>query len=248
MVDRKGSTDKNLADVTAAILAGGLGTRLRPVITDQPKVLAAIKGRPFLAYLLDQLSDVEVQLVVLCTGYRGEQVKAALGDSHGPLKLIYSQEQSPLGTGGALRKALPLFRSDPVLILNGDSYCDLNLPDFRKWHETRGARATVALVRQPDTGRFGRVRLGPDSEVIGFTEKEAEHGAGWINAGIYLLSRSLLQTISKDSPVSLEQEMFPSWIGQGLYGYAAEGRFFDISTPESYANANEFFAMEYKNP
>ena len=109
--------------VTAAILAGGLGTRLRSVVKDRPKVLAEIRGVPFLTYLLDQLAAAGVRDVVLCTGYMGEQVRSAFGDSYGGMCLSYSQESSPLGTAGALRLALPLFKSSSVLVMNGDSFC-----------------------------------------------------------------------------------------------------------------------------
>jgi NDP-sugar pyrophosphorylase family protein len=135
--------------VTAAILAGGLGTRLRSVVADRPKVLAEVRGRPFLSFLLDQLAAAGVRYVVLCTGYRGEQVQAAFGNSYGGLRLAYSQEPSPLGTAGALRWALPLCESDVVLALNGDSFCDADLPAFWDWRCARGAEATLLLTRTP---------------------------------------------------------------------------------------------------
>jgi NDP-sugar pyrophosphorylase family protein len=235
---------KNLKDLTAVILAGGLGTRLRPVVSDRPKVLAMIQGRPFMSYLLDQLVSAGIRSVVLCTGYQGEQVKSTLGHSYRTLELIYSQEPSPLGTGGALRQALPLLQSDPVLVLNGDSFCELNLSSFFQWHEAHEARASLALVQRPETKRYGRVDLGPNGDVIRFNEKGTESGPGWINAGIYLLAGVLLKTIPPDGAVSLEQEMFSRWIGRALYGYPSRGRFLDIGTPESYAMAEQFFMKE----
>jgi len=104
-----------------------------------------------MTYLLDQVVSAGIQSVVLCTGHQGDQVKASLGHSYRTLELIYSQETSPLDTGGALRQALPLIQSDPVLVLNGDSFFDLNLPGFIQWHEAHEARATVALVHMHDT-------------------------------------------------------------------------------------------------
>ncbi len=103
---------KNLSNITAAILAGGLGTRLHSAIPDRPKVLAEVGGRPFIVYLLDQIAAAGIEEVVLCTCYLGHQVKEVLGTTHGPLSLIYSKESSPLGTGGALRLALPIFLTD----------------------------------------------------------------------------------------------------------------------------------------
>jgi D-glycero-alpha-D-manno-heptose 1-phosphate guanylyltransferase len=239
---------KNLSNITAAILAGGLGTRLRPVIPDRPKVLAKVGGRPFIVYLLDQLAAAGIQDVVLCTGYLGDRVKEVLGESHGPLSLIYSQDPSPLGTGGALRLALPIFLADQVLILNGDSFCDANLRALALIHRLRKAKATILLVEVSDTGRFGWVEVDAAGAVRGFLEKGRKRGPGWINGGIYLIERSLLQTIPPDQRVSLEQESFPAWVGQGLYGFRSHGRFFDIGTPESYDAAEEFFLQqEHRN-
>ncbi|MBI1924859.1 nucleotidyltransferase family protein [Candidatus Poribacteria bacterium] len=234
---------QELANVTAAILAGGLGTRLRSVVADRPKVLAEIQGRPFLAYLLDQLAVAGVRDVVLCTGYMGEQVQAMFGDSYGCLRLVYSQESSPLGTAGALRLALPLFKSTSVLVMNGDSFCETDLKAFWTWHCARDAEATLLLTQMPDTRRYGRVHLDADGLVSRFDEKNDKRGCGWINAGIYLIHHRLLLTIPKSGAVSLEREVFPAWIERGLYGYPSEGRFLDIGTPEAYAIAERFFAL-----
>lgn len=232
---------QDLAGVTAAILAGGLGTRLRSVVADRPKVLAEVRGRPFLAYLLDQLAAAGVRYVVLCIGYLSEQVRAAFGGLYGSLHLVYSQESSPLGTAGALRLALPLFKSDPVLVMNGDSFCRVDLRDFWTWHQARGANATLLLTEVPDTSRYGRVNVDADGLVLSLDEKGGNSGSGWINVGIYLLSHRFLLTIPADGAVSLEREVFPAWIGRGLYGYRSEGCFLDVGTPEAYALAEGFF-------
>lgn len=230
--------------VTAAILAGGHGTRLHPVVADRPKVLAAVRGRPFLSYLLDQVATGGISEVVVCTGYLGEQVGRVFGHAYGRLRLRYSHESAPLGTAGALRLALPLFTSEAVLVMNGDSYCDADLRAFGAWHCARGAEATILLTEVPDTKRYGRVCVDSDGVVVGFAEKDGESRPGWINAGIYLLRSPLLQTIPAEGMVSLEREMFPAWIGRGLYGYQYEGRFLDIGTPEAYAMAESFFAQD----
>lgn len=235
---------QSLAHLTAAILVGGFGTRLRPVVADRPKVLAEVRGRPFLAYLLDQTVAAGLRSVVLCTGYMGDRVQAIFGDTYGGLYLAYSQEAAPLGTAGALRLALPLFASDPVLIMNGDSFCDANLQAFWTWHSAKRANGTIRLIKASDTKRYGRVRMDAEGLVLSFNEKSDNSEAGWINAGIYLISRRLLLTIPVDRAVSLEQEMFPAWIGQGLYGYRDAGRFLDIGMPEAYAAAEQFFAPD----
>jgi NDP-sugar pyrophosphorylase family protein len=229
------------ADLTAAILVGGLGTRLRSIVADRPKILAKVRGRPFLAYLLDQVAAANLKSVVLCTGYMGDQVQDLFGDTYNGLHLMYSQEGSPMGTAGALRLALPWFASDPVLIMNGDSFCETKLQAFWNWHCARCADGTVLLYKMMDTKRYGRVRVNAEGIVLSFEEKNDDSGSGWINAGIYLFSHRLLRTIPMNREISLEREMFPAWIGQGLYGYHGAGRFLDIGTPESYFRAEQFF-------
>jgi NDP-sugar pyrophosphorylase family protein len=160
------------------------------------------------------------------------------------MRLLYSQESSQLGTGGALRLALPLFESDYVLAMNGDSFCHANLSDFWTWHIAQGAEATILLTQVSDTKRYGRVQVESSGKVQKFEEKGDTEGAGWINAGLYLLNRRLLATIPTSGAISLEREIFPIWIGRGLYGYCSQGRFLDIGTPESYAMAKQFFAPE----
>src|SRR4051794_21216429 len=123
----------DLADITTAILVGGLGSRLRSEIGERPKPLADIHGRPFLTYLLEQLETAGIRHVVLCTGFRGDMGETALGSSFGEMPLEYSQEPMPLGTAGALRLALPKVRSHTVLAMNGDSYCDVNLAELWKF-------------------------------------------------------------------------------------------------------------------
>ncbi len=231
-------------NLTAAILAGGLGTRLRSVVADRPKVLAEIHERPFLAYLLDQLATAGVRNVVICIGYLGEQVQAIFKNSYGEMQLRYSQESSPMGTAGALRLALPKLESDPVLVMNGDAFCAIDLERFYAWHGNCGARATMALIKVNDAARYGRVLVDPEGVVVHFAEKSEGAGPAWVNAGIYLVDRALLETIETNRLVSLEKEIFPAWIGKGLYGYLCEGRFLDIGTPQSYADAQRFFASE----
>ena len=239
---RRANAAREFAQVTAAILAGGMGSRLRPAVAGRPKALADVGERPFLTYLFDQLVAAGARDVVLCTGYLGDQIAMIFGESYDTLRLDYSQESTPLGTAGALRLALPLFNSNPVLVMNGDSYCDTNIREFWFWHGSRQANATLLLTKIFDTKRFGQVKVDVDGKVTDFKEKSSGQGPGWINAGIYLLNRDLLEEIPANRPVSLEREIFPAWIGRGLYGFRSEARFMDIGTPEAYAGAQSFFA------
>lgn len=234
----------SLSTTTAAIFAGGLGTRLRSAVADRPKVLAEVNGRPFLSFLLDQLAAAGLRRVVLCTGYMAEQVSDAFGDSYGPMQLRYSPEPSPLGTGGALRLALELFESDPVLVLNGDSYCTADIPAFWDRHRETGATGSMILTEVEDVSRYGQVAVDAQDAVLSFQEKGGAGGRGWINAGVYLFAREIVSSIPSNAAVSLEKEVLPSWIGNGLYGFQTGSRLLDIGTPESYAAAARFFAGE----
>jgi NDP-sugar pyrophosphorylase family protein len=229
----------SLAETTAVILAGGRGTRLRSVLPHQPKVMAEFHGRPFLAYLLDQLVAGGVQKVVLCTGYRGEEIRTRLGDAYGPVPLTYSHEDEPLGTGGALRLALPVLDSDPVMVMNGDSLIEADLQDFLAWFLGRPAAAALLLTRVEDTARFGRVEVAGDGSITNFQEKGVP-GPGWINAGVYLLKKAVLELMEPRRFLSLEGDLLPTLVGQGLYGQRVAGKFIDIGTPESYAEGVEF--------
>ena len=228
-------------NVTAAILAGGLGTRLRSVVADRPKVLVPVGGRPYLAYLLDQLAAAAVREVVLLTGHEASQVRDALGDTHAGLSLVYSAEPAPLGTGGAIRHALPHLSAPMVLLLNGDSYCDVDLEAFARFHRSESAGGSLVLIRVPDASRYGQVRLGRTGRVVRFEEKGATRGPGWVSAGVYLLDRALVAEV-QPGPLSLERDLLPRWVAEGrVRGFRCGGRFLDIGTPQSYALAEQFF-------
>lgn len=233
----------------AAILAGGLGTRLRPVVNDRPKVMASVAGRPFLTRLLDQLSESGIRRTILCTGYRGEMIHNELGDRYLDMELVYSVEESPLGTGGALKNAVALVSGETLLVLNGDSYCNCNLADFIIRHAASGAAAGMVLVRVDDVSRFGAVRIDDDSLVESFIEKGGQSGSGFINAGVYLLPTSLIREIVPGRAVSLEREVIPHVVAGGVFGYQCRGPFIDIGIPDEYRRAQLFFSEELKgNP
>lgn len=237
---------KRLEDVTAAILAGGLGTRLRSRLADRPKVLAPVHGRPYLAYLLEQLAGAGIRRTVLLTGYLGNQIQETFGDRYSGICLTYSHEPVPLGTAGALRLALPHLFSSTILLLNGDSYCGASLPDFCEFHRHRFAELSLVLTPIEDSSRYGRICVGTDGRVQNFEEKSQTGNAGWVNAGIYLLNRSLIEEIPTHGPVSLERELCPVWVAsKRCFGFFSETAFLDIGTPESYAQAEAFFTCSF---
>lgn len=237
-----------LSEITVAILAGGLGTRLRSVVGEQPKVLAEVNGQPFLALLLRHLENFGFRRVVLCTGYKAEEVECAIGRRFGELSIVYSKERAPLGTGGALRQALPFLPSERILALNGDSFCEVDLEGLSASHAARNASASLVLAWVDDRSRFGQVQLGESGQITAFAEKSSAGGGGWINAGIYLIERKLIQLLPANMTLSLEREALPMWLAQGVYGFKTRGRFLDIGTPESYARAQVESFLEFRNP
>jgi histidinol-phosphate phosphatase family protein len=228
------------------VLAGGLGTRLRPVVANRPKVLAEVDGQPFITRLLDELANAGICRAVLCTGYLAEQVHAAVGESYRGLDISYSRETEPLGTAGALRLALRHFNSDPVLVMNGDSFCSVDLKRFLEWHLEHKAAGTLLLTHVTCAERFGAVKVDQSGAVLEFSEKQAGNSAGWINAGVYLLSERFLSSIPQGRKLSLEYDVFPQWVGRGLYGWRTAGRFIDIGTPEDFYRAGDFFGFGEK--
>ncbi len=230
----------------AVILSGGLGTRLRSVVNDRPKVMAMVAGRPFITHLLDQLVESGIRRAVLCTGYMADVIDKKLGNEYRGIELVYSVENTPLGTGGALRYAAGLVSGDIILVLNGDSYCQCNLADFAARQAASGAYAGIMLAQVEDVTRFGAVQTDEASRVVRFTEKGGQSGPGWINAGIYLLPMDLLQEIPRDRQISLEHEVFPALIAKGLYGYHCQGAFIDIGVPEEYQRSHIFFSEHTK--
>ena len=236
-----------LSETTAVILAGGLGTRLRSVVADRPKILAPIAGKPFLSYLLDQLEKIHIRYAILCTGYLGDMVQESLGNKYKSIKLAYSHESVPLGTGGAVKFAKGLFKSDHILVMNGDSYCTADLNKFWEWHVKKESNATLLLTHVPDTGRYGQVTTAKNGLLEYFAEKGDEHGPGWINAGVYFLNCDFVSSIPSGRSLSLEKEIFPEWIGHNIYGYRSEGSFLDIGIPEDYKAAEEFFNFRNRN-
>jgi D-glycero-alpha-D-manno-heptose 1-phosphate guanylyltransferase len=227
------------------ILVGGKGTRLRSVVSDRPKPMAEVAGRPFVEWLLPFLHEQGIRRVVLCTGHLSEQVEAHFGDGRRwGMELICSRDPFPLGTGGAVRHALDRIEGDRFLVLNGDSYCRCDIRTLTQVHLRSAAQATLWLVAMEDCRRFGSVLLSEDGAVTSFAEKSLESGPGLVNAGVYLIERDAAETIPPGRAVSLEREFFPGLIGRGLYAVAGRESFIDIGTPESYAGASRFIAEE----
>ena len=231
----------DLSWVTAIILAGGLGKRLRTVVSDRSKVLAEVDGKPFLYHLLDQLAGTGIGQVIISTGYLARSIEQVLGPSCRGLKLKYSREDTSLGTAGALKQAREIIDSPRCLVMNGDSFVEFDPVSLFLFHRGKGAEITILIKRVSDINRYGAIGMNGEHEIVQFREKESASGPGFMNAGVYLIEMGILETIPDKTPSSIEYDFFPRMTGKGLYGCEAGGKFIDIGTPESYAQAEKFF-------
>jgi len=220
----------------AVILAGGEGTRLRPLTSRVAKPVVTLVDRPFIAYMLQWLRRQGVDEAILCCGFGASSVREVLGDgSRYGITLRYVEERERLGTAGPLLLAQELL-GERFLVCNGDVLTDIDLGAQLEAHARSGAAATLALVAVEDPSAYGLVRCAPDGAVVEFIEKPAAGGGGegLISAGAYVLEHSVLELIEPGRAVSIEREVWPALIGAGLYGHHARGYWMDIGTPARY--------------
>lgn len=222
----------------AIVLAGGLGTRLRSVVPDLPKPMAPVGGRPFLEWLLEDLARADVRHVVLAVGYRYEAIQEHFGTHYGALALSYAIEQEPLGTGGAIRQAMRYAGGGEVLVLNGDTYLELDYSALLAAHRQAKAAITMTACHVGDVDRFGALDLKGD-RVAGFAEK-GRAGAGFINGGVYLLTQTLFDGAVLPERFSFESDfLLPQLARLHPLAFPVTGAFIDIGVPEDYARAEQ---------
>ena len=227
----------------AVVLAGGFGTRLQSVVADVPKPMAPVAGRPFLEVLLDTLADAGVGRVVLAVGYKREVIERHFEAAYRGMTIEYSVESAPLGTGGALRQALDLTGVARALVLNGDTWCPVDLQALIDTHRRHAAMLTLTLTQVPDAGRFGAVELDADGRVRAFHEKRAGGGPGRINAGVYVVERSLLSYAPSTCDFSFETDVMQRQVGHvPVFGHVTDAPFIDIGIPSEFARAQALFA------
>lgn len=227
----------------AIILAGGFGTRLKEVIgEDIPKPMAPVRGHPFLEYLLHYLNRWGVEKVVMATGYRHEVIEKHFGDHYNDISISYSVEEEPLGTGGAVKKAMQLINSFSCYVLNGDTYFDVNLWKMANFHRAREAVASMALRKLGEVSRYGSVKIDLDNRIEHFSEKGAETGMGFINGGTYIINRQAFLDLDLPDKFSLETDYFESYYDSlPMYGVRCYSFFLDIGIPEDYKESQDAF-------
>lgn len=226
------------------VLAGGLGTRLQQVVSDLPKAMAPIQGRPFLEYLLDHLEYFSVKKVILATGYKHDLVESHFGKKYKYLKIEYSRETEPLGTGGAISKALTLCESKRVLVMNGDTLFKVNLGKLNDFTLVQKSRCTMVLREVDDVTRYGAVTLDQHARVNQFAEKGGASGKGLINGGVYALEKTLLDEYSLPEKFSFEKDFLEKYYATiPIHGMVCKQYFLDIGIPEDYEKAQSEFAQ-----
>ena len=230
----------------AILLCGGLGTRLRSVVSDRPKPMADIAGKPFLHYLVKMLSESGVKHLIFALGYMGEQIEAYFqsGEDYG-LSISYSYEDSPLGTGGAIRNALSNVSGENVLVLNADTYFHTDYESLLREQLKNKAAMTIASRKIEDISRYGAILKEESGRILRWNEKMSSDQVetprpGEINGGIYVMQKSLIEKIPEGKQ-SLENDCIPAWLEDGLYLQAipSDGYFMDIGIPEDYAQFKE---------
>ena len=242
----QGNRDIRTGAVRAFILCGGHGTRLRSVLADRPKSMALISGIPFLQLLLDRVKSQGIGDVILGTGYMADQIECYFGGgSKFGIRIGYSREGEPLGTGGALKLAEPLI-SDPVLVLNGDSYVEWSLVPIFELFRAKDADLVIVLQAVADVARYGSVALDHDGRITQFVEKGASAGPGLINAGVYLLRKQIIRDLPAGKAISLEREVLPQLLDGGVYGLVCTGLFIDIGVPDDFKRAQTLLASRVR--
>lgn len=226
----------------AIILAGGAGTRLQSLVSEVPKPMAPVRGRPFLEWLMDYWIGEGVQKFVLAVGYKHEIIQKHFGDAYKKARIKYSIEKEPLGTGGGLLLAMQTLETqDSFLVLNGDTYFEVPFKQFYREHENHQADISIALLRVPSDERYGTVTCDPHHVIKSFIEKGESSGAGLVNGGVYLVERAAFHTFPPwpMANISFERDILPLFLGKesSLYGFDFSNKFVDIGIPEDYENA-----------
>ncbi len=233
----------------AIILAGGFGTRLQAVVNDVPKPMAPINNEPFLNYIFDYLKNYNIEHVVLSTGYLSEKISEYYKTEYKGIKISYTKEVEPLGTGGGIRLALEKCFTDNVLVLNGDSFFDVDLNSYYKQHSLLKSNCSLALRKVNNAARYGTIKLEDTFIIKAFKEKDSAELPGLINGGVYILNRELfLNETLANKVFSIEKDFFEKRINQlKIFGFEYQGYFIDIGIPEDYKKAqDDFMNFKYK--
>lgn len=228
----------DLNDIDALILCGGLGKRLRSVDDQTPKVMMPVEGRPFLDLIIDHLKAGGIERVVLCTGYKAHIVEDYYRRNDRGIVIDFSREEELLGTGGAVKSAREIVRTNPFIVLNGDSLCPIDLKGLVDFHQRCQGVATLGISKVPENKDYGGISIDEDSRIIAFDEK-TEARSSYVNTGVYCFDRRIFELMPERDNFMFEYDVFPQLIGRGIYGYKTQQGFHDIGTPDRYKQARD---------
>jgi D-glycero-alpha-D-manno-heptose 1-phosphate guanylyltransferase len=226
----------------AIILAGGFGTRLQTVVSDLPKPMANVADKPFLYYVVKQIVEQGIQRIVFSVGYKSEYIVDYFSKTDFGIEMLFQKENEPLGTGGGIKYAMQACKSNDILVVNGDTYFDIDFSSLHTIYLQKKAKAVLALRFIDNAGRYGQVQLNENSTIIAFEEKNlSEFKAGCINGGTYILDKNYFIE-NTETKFSIEKDFFEKHVDKGVFaGHVYKNYFIDIGIPEDYYKANEDF-------
>jgi len=233
-----------MQDIDVVILCGGKGSRLQQVVNDRPKPMADINGRPFLDIILDYYYSFGFSKFILCLGYKADFITTYYQNKKNKYEILFSAENKVLGTAGALKNAEELIHSNSFFVINGDSFCPINLTHFLDFHCNKKAQISIALTTSNDVKEYGQIILDSSCKVVNFVEKSEKKVLAYINTGIYIFNKKIFLDIPANNKFSIEYDLFPAFLNNRFYGFKTNTEFIDIGTPERYEYAKKKFKLQ----
>jgi len=226
----------------AILLAGGLGTRLQAVVPELPKPMAPVNGRPFIEYVLDHLIANNVRRFILSVGYKHQAFVSHFADDYKNCQILFSVENEPLGTGGAIKKAMEYAENEDVLVLNADTFFRVDISSFGSVYNKAFPDIAVALRQMNDVGRYGCVQVNENMQITGFAEKNESSGSGFINGGMYIMKKNIFNALQLPDKFSIEKDFLEKYYNRLIMrAFPSNAFFLDIGIPEDYEKAQHAF-------
>ena len=228
-----------LSNTDIVILAGGLGKRLASVTGGKQKILAEIDGKPFIALLIDFIASQGAKRFILCVAHGSDKVEAHFKNKYQDRDIVFSREDSPLGTGGAIKQGARHVKTVQFLAMNGDCFCVIDYQKLLDHHVSKKAVATIAVTQVPDARDYGTIELDAQGRIEAFKEKLPIERSALINTGTYCLNKDVFSMVQTPAKFSIENDFFPHLVGHGFASFEVPNKFIDIGTPERYQWAQE---------
>lgn len=231
---------RNIKDINVLILCGGLGKRLKAVAPCVPKPMVKIGNRPFLDLIIDHLAKIGFRHFILGLGYKADIIKDYYSGRKFPgLEISFSCENKPLDTGGAVKHAKPFIKSDPFLVLNGDSLNEFDAGKFLSFHKKKNAAVSILIKKASELKEYGKIEVDAENRIVKFNEKNLRAKSGLVNAGIYIFAKKAIELMPARRRFSLEYDFFPAIAGKDVFGFISPGFFIDIGTPKRLSMAEQ---------